>query len=152
MGSGKSTLSKTLYQQSKRLILDSDNIIQNNENLSINEIFATKGEQYFRNLEKEFCQFCSLNIQNCIIATGGGMPSVCDVKTMGKVFYLELEFEELLKRLNPQELAKRPLFSDTNKAYKLYLERKDIYTKNAHITLDATKSLANLSKTILSSL
>ncbi|CAM2784826.1 shikimate kinase [Helicobacter burdigaliensis] len=152
MGSGKSTLSKILYKQSKRLILDSDKIIQNNENLNINEIFVTKGEQYFRELEKEFCKFCSQNIQNCIIATGGGMPIVCDVKTMGKVFYLDLEFEEILKRLNQKEIEKRPLFSNIDKAYKLYLERKKIYKKSAEITLDGTDSLENLSKAVLNSL
>ena len=42
MGSGKSTIAKSLYHHTHSLILDSDQIIQNNENLTINEIFSQK--------------------------------------------------------------------------------------------------------------
>ena len=108
MGSGKSSVAKSLYQKTKKLILDSDKIIANNENLSIPEIFSSKGEDYFRKCEKDFCYFVSKNIQNCIIATGGGMPLFCDVKIMGKVFFLHLDFDNILSRLSKKEIQNVP--------------------------------------------
>ena len=123
MGSGKSSVAKSLYQKTKKLILDSDKIIANNENLSIPEIFSSKGEDYFRKCEKDFCYFVSKNIQNCIIATGGGMPLFCDVKIMGKVFFLHLDFDNILSRLSKKEIQKRPLFENKNQALELYLKR-----------------------------
>ncbi len=152
MGSGKSSVAKSLYQKTKKLILDSDKIIANNENLSIPEIFSSKGEDYFRKCEKDFCYFVSKNIQNCIIATGGGMPIFCDVKIMGKVFFLHLDFDNILSRLSKKEIQKRPLFENKNQALELYLKRLETYKSNADIIINANQSLEKISQDILESL
>lgn len=152
MGSGKSSVAKSLYQKTKKLILDSDKIIANNENLSIPEIFSSKGEDYFRKCEKDFCYFVSKNIQNCIIATGGGMPLFCDVKIMGKVFFLHLDFDNILSRLSKKEIQKRPLFENKNQALELYLKRLETYKGNADIIINANQSLEKISQDILESL
>ncbi|WP_104721879.1 shikimate kinase [Helicobacter mesocricetorum] len=152
MGSGKSSVAKSLYQKTKKLVLDSDKIIANNENLNIAQIFASKGESYFRQCEKEFCHFVSKNIQNCIIATGGGMPLFCDVSTMGKVFFLHLEFDNILSRLSKKEIQKRPLFQDKNQALKLYLKRLEVYKSCADVMINANQSLEKISEDILQSL
>ncbi len=152
MGSGKSSVAKSLYQKTKKLILDSDKIIANNENLSIPEIFSSKGEDYFRKCEKDFCYVVSKNIQNCIIATGGGMPLFCDVKIMGKVFFLHLDFDNILSRLSKKEIQKRPLFENKNQALELYLKRLETYKSNADIIINANQSLEKISQDILESL
>lgn len=152
MGSGKSSVAKSLYQKTKKLVLDSDKIITNNENLSIPEIFSSKGEDYFRKCEKDFCYFVSKNIQNCIIATGGGMPLFCDVKIMGKVFFLHLDFDNILSRLSKKEIQKRPLFENKNQALELYLKRLETYKSNADIIINANQSLEKISQDILESL
>lgn len=152
MGSGKSSVAKSLYQKTKKLVLDSDKIIANNENLSIPEIFSSKGEDYFRKCEKDFCYFVSKNIQNCIIATGGGMPLFCDVKIMGKVFFLHLDFDNILSRLSKKEIQKRPLFENKNQALELYLKRLETYKSNADIIINANQSLEKISQDILESL
>ena len=149
---GKSSVAKSLYQKTKKLILDSDKIIANNENLSIPEIFSSKGEDYFRKCEKDFCYFVSKNIQNCIIATGGGMPIFCDVKIMGKVFFLHLDFDNILSRLSKKEIQKRPLFENKNQALELYLKRLETYKSNADIIINANQSLEKISQDILESL
>lgn len=150
MGSGKSSVAKELYKHTRALILDSDQIIQNNENATINEIFANKGEEYFRNLEREFCAFVSQNIRCCILATGGGMPMFCDVKQMGKVFFLDLSFEAILSRLTQEELAKRPLFQDSNAALELYKKRYKTYKDSAHFCINANQPLPKITQEILS--
>ena len=149
MGCGKSTLAKELYRQTHKLILDSDSIIENNENQKISTIFVQKGEEYFRKLEREFCDFIASNVQNSIIATGGGMPLFCEVKKMGKVFFLHLDFKIILQRLNKEEIAKRPLFANKKSAFSLYNTRLEHYKKNAHFTLDASKNPKDLAQEIL---
>ena len=51
MGSGKSTLGIRLSYKLKLAVKDTDKIIEERENMPISEIFKTKGEGYFRNLE-----------------------------------------------------------------------------------------------------
>ncbi len=70
-GCGKSTAAKNLAAMLGREMLDTDSLIVKNEGRSIPEIFASEGEEYFRNAE-------SLAIEQAgrqsgkIIATGGG--------------------------------------------------------------------------------
>ncbi len=148
MGSGKSTIARALHKKSRKMILDSDVCIAFSENSSISDIFQNYGESYFRELERDFCRFVAQNVQNAIISTGGGMPMFCDVKTMGKVFFLHLEFEAILARLNAEELSKRPLFAQKDSAHKLYNERLQTYKNSAHHCIDATRSIAQITAEI----
>lgn len=149
MGSGKSTIAKALHQIKDSLVLDSDLLIENNENLSIKEIFTCYGESYFRDLECKFCQFVTNNIQNAIISTGGGMPIFCDVRSMGKVFFLYLEFDRIVERLNAEQREKRPLFKDYNLALKLYRERLVCYQSCAHYVINANQNISTITQEIL---
>ena len=123
MGSGKSTIAKALCQANEAFALDSDLLISYQENLSITEIFTTKGEAYFRELESKFCSFVAQNFQHTIIATGGGMPMFCDVKKMGK---------------------------DKDSAFKLYNARLEAYKNSAHYCINANQSVQNITQEILS--
>lgn len=152
MGSGKSTIAKALHRANQAWILDSDSLIEANEGLSIKEIFATYGEAYFRDLEREFCQFVAQNVQNAIISTGGGMPLFCDVQSMGKVFFLHLEFEAILMRLNADERSKRPLFKNRDSAFKLYQERLQSYHACAHYVINANQSIEAITQEVLDKL
>lgn len=149
MGSGKSTIAKLLYQKLNRLVLDSDSIISNNENLTISEIFSQKGEEYFRKCEKEFCNFVSKYIQNCILATGGGMPIFCDVKPMGKVFFLQIDFQSIFSRLSIDEIKTRPLLDNPKNALKIYQQRQKCYEKSADFIINANQTPENITKDIL---
>ncbi len=149
MGSGKSTIAKALHQANHALILESDSIIETNEGLSIKEIFSLYGETYFRDLECKFCQFVTHNVQNAIISTGGGMPLFCDVQSMGKVFFLHLEFETIFARLNANERDKRPLFKNYNSALDLYNQRLKHYLSCAHYIINADQSIHIIVQNIL---
>lgn len=72
MGCGKSTVSKILSSKLNMEEQDSDAYIENQEKMTIADIFAEKGEEYFRDLETKFLK--SLHPQQgVIIACGGGM-------------------------------------------------------------------------------
>ena len=53
MGTGKTTISEYLKEAYGMDIIDMDQEIVDREKMSIPEIFAIHGEEYFRNLEKE---------------------------------------------------------------------------------------------------
>ena len=49
MGVGKSTVGRSLSKRLKMKFIDVDEIIEKDENMSINEIFKNKGQSHFRN-------------------------------------------------------------------------------------------------------
>lgn len=152
MGSGKSTIGRPLAKESNRYFLDTDALIENFENKSIDSIFKTKGESYFRELEKKTFNWLS-NVNSAVISTGGGMPLyIDDLKKVGKVFYLRVSFEKILKRLNQNEITKRPLFQNIDKAKELYYKRDEIYLQKADVTIEADGKINDIIFQILNKL
>lgn len=110
-GSGKTTLGNELTKLLPNYkFLDTDEIIVNLEHRSINDIFATDGEDYFRNLETKVSKDVSTS-ENQIISTGGGIilreENMTALSKNGVVFYLKTSPETLIKRLEGD--SSRPL-------------------------------------------
>ena len=148
MGSGKSTIASLLAAALGREMIDSDSYIESREGMSIDSIFKERGEGYFRALEREFIESFSHH-KGLIISTGGGMPIHNDTKNLGIRFYLKSDFETINKRILAISANKRPLFSDIQKAKKLYNERLKIYEKESDHTIDATQKEDMVVKEIL---
>lgn len=150
MGSGKSNtgieLSKYLQ---KYYFIDSDNLISAQAKMSINEIFKTYGEDYFRKLEAQFINWGKRNLNNAIISTGGGMPIFNPLKEMGKVFFLEVSFENILSRISEAEISQRPLFKDKKLAYELFKSRESVYKNCCDVVINANLSIKEISNQIL---
>ncbi|MBH53251.1 MAG: shikimate kinase [Opitutaceae bacterium] len=72
MGTGKSTIGRSLAQQLEYQFLDSDDWIENKTGLSIPQIFEEQGEPVFRSLEKEFIESGHAD-HSCIVSCGGGL-------------------------------------------------------------------------------
>ena len=53
MGSGKSTIGNLISKKLKLEFIDIDNVIEEEANMNITEIFLKKGENFFRNLEEK---------------------------------------------------------------------------------------------------
>ena len=71
MGSGKSSIGKSLAKKLHLKFIDSDEEIEVIAGMKISKIFELKGEEYFRLLEKKTIMKI-LNNENSIIAIGGG--------------------------------------------------------------------------------
>ncbi|NLY73880.1 MAG: shikimate kinase [Firmicutes bacterium] len=71
MGTGKSKIGKLLAGELGYEFVDTDLVIETECGLKIAEIFATKGEAFFRDLEHQLAQRLS-GTDHQVIATGGG--------------------------------------------------------------------------------
>lgn len=71
MGTGKSTISVLIAQQLQRPLLDMDALIEERTGWTIPQIFAARGEAFFRAIEKGLALELSLR-HDAVIATGGG--------------------------------------------------------------------------------
>ena len=137
MGSGKSTIGRILAKETKSYFLDTDILIESFENMKISEIFEKFGEDEFRNMEKRCFEWIKKDVQNTVISVGGGLPVfIPEIKEAGKVIYLKVSFEDILKRMNEKELSKRPLFKDKSKAKELFNKRDKIYSKLADYIIE----------------
>ncbi|EGN5707349.1 shikimate kinase [Campylobacter upsaliensis] len=146
MGCGKSTLARAFARESGRVFVDSDALIAMQFDLSVNEIFAKFGEEFFRKEEQKMADFLTYT-RGISLATGGGFVGVRNLDKIGFCVYLRASFEFLKERLGEKEKAKRPLFLDEEKAKKLYHARLSLYEEKANLILDIeNQSLESLIK------
>jgi len=136
MGSGKTAVGKALARLLKRGFVDLDEMIEKREGMSIADIFAKKGEPYFRKIEKEVVRKASL-FTGCIIATGGGAvidkENVVNLKSNGVMFYLEASPDKILERTKGH--THRPLLNVSDpkeKISELLAKRAEFYAQADH--------------------
>lgn len=144
MGSGKSTVAALLSKKLRVNCIETDKeVLARSHRKSIGEIFAKDGEMWFRELELEVASHLG-DKKDVVISTGGGMVvnKICidHLKQNGVVIYLETSFEVIAKRLKGDDT--RPLFSDVNKAKKLFQFRKHLYEEYADIRINTDKLTA----------
>lgn len=112
MGSGKSTVGKNLSKLNGCVFADTDEMIEQQQGRSINDIFAQEGEEAFRNMETALLkQFINEGREGLVISTGGGMPVREEnrrlLNQLGTVVYLKAAPETIYDRLKGD--TKRPL-------------------------------------------
>lgn len=141
-GSGKSTLGNILSSLSGYALVDTDAIIVKLQNRSINNIFETNGEEFFRTLETQVSKEISA-FDKQIISTGGGIvlkeKNLEYLKQNGIVFYLKTSVNSLLKRLEGDNT--RPLLKtdDVKKKLENMLEIRGKLYKKADVTIETDK-------------
>jgi shikimate kinase len=101
MGCGKSTIGRLLAGQLDWRFVDLDEQIVAHEQMPIEQIFATHGEPYFRNLELALLEQM-LPHEKVVIALGGGTPTqeaAWSILRHGLTIYLRCHPDELFRRL-----------------------------------------------------
>lgn len=135
MGSGKSVFSSMLSRSFDLPVFSTDETILMQMQMPISKIFEVFGEDFFRKEEaKTFEKILQLNNPH-IIDCGGGFGAYQEVEQLGRVIFLDLEFEGILERMSEQERVKRPLFASLSKARELFIQRREIYLRRAQIVL-----------------
>ena len=138
---GKSVTGQKLAQLLRCQFVDTDALIEKKAQCSIADIFADKGEPFFRQREQEALQ-TALAGDACIIATGGGVVLAAENRRLicadGWVVYLQATTEVLLSRLRGD--AKRPLLMNDAPAAlaRMAAEREPLYEKIAHLSVVQT--------------
>ena len=139
MGTGKSTVAELLSTLFALKVVEMDQVITEREQMSISDIFATYGEEYFRSLETKL--LIELQSQtNMVISCGGGVAmrdeNVREMKKNGKVVLLTASPEVILERVKGSD--ERPLL-DGNKniefIQELIASRKQKYQAAADVTI-----------------
>lgn len=113
MGSGKTTVGKFLAEKLNMVFIDTDNLIEQNENMTISEIFSTKGETYFRVLEKNIIKNTFKSFGMVISLGGGAYEDIQTRKFLSEnttVIYLKTEAETIFQRIKNDNT--RPLLCD----------------------------------------
>ena len=138
-GAGKSTVGVVLAKRLGYNFLDSDLLIQKQENKLLHEIITQKGLDHFEQIENEVNS--KIETTHSVIATGGsavyGIESMMHLKSISTVIYLKLDYDELKERLG--DLEERGVAIRPNQTLSdLYDERIPLYEKYADITIDCT--------------
>ena len=119
MGSGKSAVGEQLAASLNYKFVDLDQAIYQETGSSISDLFATKGEVYFRKIERKLVAKILTDSSNLVLATGGGTPCYGNMLQFLKsvaastTVYLKTSNEELTRRLF-NEKNKRPLIAHLN--------------------------------------
>lgn len=140
MGTGKTTVSEYLSTMFAMKIAEMDRMIEEREQMSIPDIFAVYGEEYFRNLETELL----IELQgerNTVISCGGGAPmrerNVEEMKKNGRVVLLTASPKAVYERL--KDADDRPVLNGRKNVEgiaALMEERRGKYEAAADIVIE----------------
>jgi shikimate kinase len=143
MGSGKSSVGRELAKRWNFRFLDTDAMIRHKYDLSIPEIFAKHGENFFR--EAEYQALVRLRgITSTIIATGGGIVTqprnLPLLRALGPVIWLSADQTTILDRVGKS--AHRPMLNQANpeeSVTRLLKERVPLYHQAADLRIETSE-------------
>ncbi|MBV7529304.1 shikimate kinase [Chitinophaga sp. sic0106] len=156
MGAGKSYWGKQLADVWGLPFYDLDDVIVETEEMAISDIFAAKGEDYFR--EKESMLLRELSRQDkFLISCGGGTPcfenNMDFMNERGITIWINPSVPTMVERLSRKK-AKRPLIQDLDdEELAVFVERKlaerlPFYQQSMHIIASDDISLETFTKNI----
>lgn len=136
MGAGKSKVGLEVARRLGREFLDMDTLIEQRVGMSIPEIFAQRGEAFFRQQERELCQELAKG-HGLVIATGGGAlipeENRQALSASGLLVCLACNVGEILRRLAQAE--DRPLLDVADRRERietLLAKRRESYSRIPH--------------------
>jgi shikimate kinase len=157
MGTGKTAVGKALARRLKMKFVDMDCLIEGRERMKVPDIFASKGEPYFRKVEKEVAREVSSQ-SGLVIAAGGGAvideENVKNLRSSGVMVCLTATAGKIFERTRAH--THRPLLnvSDPKEKISELLARRAEYYARADYRIDTTdlsidevvKKIAELAK------
>jgi len=154
MGTGKTTVGKLLAKKMKRKFIDTDQLIEERQGVTIPQIFTNLGESAFRKMEADISKELGKR-EGLVISTGGRLmldpTNVEALSSTGRVFCLVATPQEILSRLESDKDNRRPLLDVPNPSeeiVELLQERKKGYQRFLKLTTD-DKSPADVTENLL---
>ncbi|MBK8856336.1 MAG: shikimate kinase [Opitutaceae bacterium] len=148
MGTGKSTVGRTVAQRLGFRLYDSDYEIEQQQGRSIGDIFAKDGEPAFRIMERTFVE-SGHPTERAVVACGGGLvvqPGLADMlRARGVVVCLHASLETVLERTGRHK--HRPLLNVEDPAERirtLYAAREPVYRNAGTVILTDGRALGEV--------
>ena len=151
MGCGKTTVGRLAAKKLGCGFCDTDELIVADQNMSIPDIFAQKGEPYFRKVEAEIVK--SVCGRTAVVACGGGAmldpESARAASAAGAVVFLDADFETCYERICGD--TNRPIAVSSTKEELLerFNARREIYLKHSDIRIDCGGSPIETAESIV---
>ena len=145
MGSGKTTVGRQLALALCRTFYDLDWYIEMRYHRTVAQLFAEKGEEGFRELERNMLHEAA-EFEDIVLSCGGGTPCFFDnmdyIRSVGESVYLKATPEVLAQHLKMRKVE-RPLLQGKSEDELLDFirtslkEREPYYLKAEHV-IDVT--------------
>ena len=147
--SGKSTVGVLLAKTLGYRFLDCDLLIQEQEGKLLHEIIEERGVKGFLEIENRVC--AAINVDRTVISTGGsaiyGEEAMAHLRTLGKVLYLKIDYDTLVKRLG--DYSHRGVVSpNATTLEQLFAERTTINETYADLVVDEADTEGDLTQTV----
>jgi len=142
MGVGKTSVGTQLATDTGFTFVDTDDLIEADQKMTISDIFEKHGETYFRDVEARIIQRVMMG-QNQVIATGGGAVIRDEnrqaFKKAGLVVCLTARPEVIYERIKHE--THRPLLrtSDPLEKIREMLDSRDGFYAQADVTIDTSE-------------
>jgi len=131
-GAGKSSIGKKLANYLKFDLIDSDQLIEENQNKSLQEVLVDSGIKEFKEIEE--AAILSVVFNRTVLATGGSAifskNAMNHIKSNSSVIYLEVSYEDIINRI-PDFSNRGFIKEDDQTIQNAFNERESIYREFA---------------------
>jgi shikimate kinase len=144
MTAGKTTVGPQLAMRLGLGFADLDDLLEEQQQATIPELFERHGEEGFRRLESELLKGALAGPPR-VLSSGGGIVMLEDNRRLlarrARVVWLDLRFETVMARIRANPDRDRPLARslDTEGLRSLHQARRPLYASCAHLRVDADR-------------
>ena len=143
MGSGKTTIGKSLAQKLSLEFRDTDSVIEQRAQKTVSQIFVEDGEDAFRAIEKEVLKE-ELQGSDTVLALGGGAPISAEAQSAlqasdSHVVYLDISLANVAPRIGFNRDRPLLLNSPRGQWQTLMEARRPVYESVADTVVDVNK-------------
>lgn len=157
MGAGKTTVGKALSKDLGIMFYDLDWYIETRMHKTVAQIFAERGEDGFRQIERNMLHEVA-EFEDVIISCGGGTPCFFDnmeyLNQQGDTVYLQASPEVLAAHLKMGKGVRPLLVGKTDEELKQYIidsleKREQFYSQAKHIiNIDVMDNFDKINNTV----
>lgn len=135
-GAGKSTVGVLLAKRLGYNFVDTDLLLQSQQQARLQQIIREVGLAEFKRIEEEV--ICKVQTTHSVVATGGSVVyserAMAHLEKLGQLVFIDVPLGQLKERVS--DMDSRGLVIGPGESYEqLYIERQPLYKRYAEITI-----------------